>query len=210
MVSKLLLSVPMAGVHMACPAPEEQLPEGPPVAIEYEAACDSTNHQRLVILEGYLHLFPRLLPCYPDAGARTGRSCQVKLLPASESPTGSVQEERVYYTTFINEGDRPIEARSRAYGFGSPLKVFTIDSTLLDPYDRVRITGRFHAQVQVSGGDGLLCTLSADRIEIAEVADVSWADEREAKMQELRPRIDSLETLARGKKDVRYRISESP
>lgn len=195
MAPKLFLSVVMAGVLMACPSPEERLPEGPPVALDYEAACDSTNHQKLVIVEGYLHLFPRLLSCYPDGGARSGRSCQIKLLPTRDGPTGSVEEERAYYTTFIDEGDRPNEARSRAYGFGSPLKVFTSDSTLVDPYDRVRITGRFHAQGQVAGGGGLLCTMGADRIEISEAADVSWADEREAERDALRARIDSMAAL---------------
>ncbi|MCH7639171.1 MAG: hypothetical protein IH855_06885 [Bacteroidetes bacterium] len=191
----LLLCVLIAGVLMACPAPGERLAEGPPVAIDYEAVCDSTNHQRLVIVEGYLHLFPRLLSCYPDVGAGSGRSCQIKLLPTRNAPTGSAEEERAYYTTFIDEGDRPNEARSRAYGFGSPLKVFTSDSTLVDPYDRVRITGRFYAQGQVSGGDGLLCILSADRIEIAEAADVSWADEHEAERDALQARIDSMAAL---------------
>lgn len=182
----------MAGALMACPTPGERLPEGPPVAVDYEAACNCTNHQKLVIMEGYLHLFPRLLSCYTDEGARSERSCQIKLLPTRDALTGSVEKERAYYTTFIDEGDRPNEARSRAYGFGSPLKVLTTDSTLVDPYDRVRITGRFHAQGQVAGGGGLLFTLSADRIEIAEAADVSWADEHEAERDALRARIDSL------------------
>jgi len=195
MAPKLLLYVLMAGVLMACPAPEEQLPEGPPILVDYEDACDTTNHRRLVILEGYLHLFPSLLSCYPDEGARTGRSCQVKLLPRLRAPSESAEEEQVFYTMFIDEGDRPNEARSRGYGFGSPLKVFTEDSVVIDPYDQVRLTGRFHASGHATSGVGLLCTLAADRIEIAEIADVSWADEREAARQNLQARVDSMAML---------------
>ncbi|MDX1438569.1 MAG: hypothetical protein R3284_01580 [Rubricoccaceae bacterium] len=176
----------------ACPEPEPELPAGPPVEVAYAAVCDSTWHQQMVILEGYLHLFPRLLSCYPDEAARTGRSCQVKLLPTVDAPTGSTDIEEAYYTTFIDEGGRPNEARSQGYGFGPPLKVFTSDSTEVDPYDRVRITGRFHARGRATGGEGLLCTLDAQQIEIAEHAVVSWADERQAERDSLQARIDSL------------------
>ncbi|NNF59622.1 MAG: hypothetical protein HKN04_15405 [Rhodothermaceae bacterium] len=175
---------------MACPAPEEPLPTGPPIAVDYAAACDSTNHQRLVTVEGYLNLFPRLLSCYPDEEARSGRSCQVKLMPAVDAPSETVEQERDYPTLFIDDGHRPNEARSRGYGFGPPLKVFTADSTEIDPYDRVRVTGRFSVRDRI-GGDGLQCTMDVDQIEVAVRAVVSWADEREADRQALRARIDS-------------------
>lgn len=174
----------------ACPAPEAPLPAGPPVAVDYAAACDSTNHQRLVILEGYLNLFPRLLSCYPDGDARTGRSCQIKLLPAVDAPTETTEQERAYPTLFIDEGDYAGEARSRGYGFGSPLTVFTADSTVIDPYDRVRLTGRFSVRDRIED-NGLQCTMDVQQIDLAEAAVVSWADEREADRQALRARIDS-------------------
>lgn len=176
---------------LGCPDPEPPLPAGPPVALAYEAACDTTHHRRLVTLEGTLHLFPRLLSCYPDEDARTGRSCQVKLLPDRDAPTGSVEIERAYPTLFIDEGDRPGEARARGYGFGGPLTVFAADSIQVDPYDRVRVTGRLYARTPPAGGDGLLCTLDVQDLAIAEAAVPSWADEREAEAAALRARVDS-------------------
>ncbi len=195
MVSRVFVCVLIAVGLMACPAPEEPLPAGPPIAVDYEAVCDSSYHQRLVVLEGYLNLFPRLLSCYPDEAARTGRSCQVKLLPVADAPTDSVEQGRTYYTMFIDEGDQSNEARSRGYGFGSPLKVFSSDSTEIDPYDRVRLTGRFHASGRATSGDGLMCTLDVNQIDIAEPADISWADEREAERADLQARVDSMAAL---------------
>lgn len=176
----------------ACAAPEEPRPAELPVAVDYAAACDAANHQRVLILEGYLNLFPRLLSCYSDEGARSGRSCQVKLMPVVDAPSETVEQERDYPTLFIDSGDRPNETRSRGYGFGSPLKVFAADSTETDPYDRVRITGRFHANDRM-GSEGLRCTMDVEQIQVAERAVVSWADEREADRQALRARIDSLQ-----------------
>lgn len=177
---------------LGCPEPEPELPSGPPVEFAYEALCDSTNHRQLVIVEGYLDLFPRLLSCYPDTNARRGRSCQVKLMPAVDSPRGIVDIERAYYTSFIDEGSYTNEARSQGYGFGGPLKVYTADSTIVDPYDRVRLTGRLHAQVPVTGGNEIRCTLDVHQIEIADVAATSWADERQSERDSLQASIDSL------------------
>ena len=113
-------------------------------------------------------------------------------MPAVDSQRGTTEIERAYYTTFIDEGSYSNEARSRGYGFGSPLIVFTADSTVVDPYDRVRLTGRFHAEGRVAGGDGLLCTLDVQQIEIAEAADISWEAERQAVHDSLRASIDSM------------------
>ncbi len=182
----------MASILVACPLREEPLPSGPPVAFEYAAVCDAANHQQLVILEGYLDLSPGLLSCYPDEDARTGRSCQVELLPHIAAKSESAAEEPSYYTMFIDEGDRSNEARSRGYGFGSPLKVFTADSSEVDPYDRVRVTGRLFVRNEIGAGAELVCSLAVDRIAIAELAELSWAAEREAEREALQARIDSL------------------
>lgn len=130
----------------------------------------------ILILEGYLNLFPRVLSCYPDDDARRGRSCQVDLLPTVDAPRGSVEIEREYYTTFIDEGSVPNEALAQGYGFGSPLKVFTSDGTQLDPYDRVRLTGTFNVASRISS-DGLMCTLDVREVALAEEAGFSWANE---------------------------------
>lgn len=183
----------------ACTDPAEPLPAGPPVALDYAIACDSTYHQHPVILQGYLNLFPRLLSCYPDEEARTGRSCQVKLLPERDAPTETVEQERDYFTLFIDEGNRSGEAQATGYGFGAPLKVLTADSTKLDPYDRVRVTGRVAVRSRI-GGEGLQCTVDVQRIELAEAASPSWADEREARREALQARSDSLNAL-RAKRD---------
>lgn len=188
----------------ACTDPEEAppLPAGPPVAVAYEAGCDTTLHRRLITLDGYLHLFPRLLSCYPDADAPSGRSCQVELLPTRDAPTETSEQRAAYFTLFIDEGTSPNETRATGYGFGSPLKVFAADSAEVDPYDRVRVTGRLHARDAI-GEEGLRCTVDVERLEIADPAAVSWADERQAARDSLQAVADSLAAERRRRDSLR-------
>lgn len=188
----------------ACTDPEDAPPRpvGPPVALAYEAACDSAYSGRLVTLDGYLHLFPRLLSCYPDDDAPSGRSCQVELLPTRDAPTETAAQRAGYLTLFIDEGARPNEARATGYGFGSPLKVFAADSAEVDPYDRVRVTGRLTARDAI-GEAGLRCTVDVERLDIAEPAAVSWADERLAARDSLQALVDSLAADRRRRDSLR-------
>jgi len=177
----------------ACPAPEDDLPPGPPVEVAYAAACDSTLHARLVTVEGYLHLFPSLLSCYPGGNAPSGRACQIKLLPRLGAPTDSLDDLRRYYTLFIEEGRAPNQADPTGFGFGAPVTVLAADSAEVDPYDRVRVTGRMYARPPITGGEGLDCSINAvESVEIAEAASPSWADEQRAAYAALRARGDSL------------------
>lgn len=186
------LSLLLLVLLVACSDPEADLPPGPPVAVDYDAACDSSLHRHLVTVEGTLHLFPRLLSCYPGGNAPSGRSCQLKLLPAPDAPTGSVEIERAYYTVFVDEGRGPNQANPSGYGFGAPVKVLHADSLFLDPYDRVAITGRLHARPPVTGGDRLRCSLAAERIDFVSAASPSWAEEQDARSDSLQARIDAL------------------
>jgi len=73
--------------------------------------------------------------------------------------------------------------------------VFTGDSTVVDPYDKVRATGRLHSREPVGGGAELICTIDISQIEIAEAAIVSWADEIDAERAALQARVDSMAAL---------------
>jgi hypothetical protein len=181
--------------------PLEDIPTGPPVAVAYDAVCAEAYADRQVVVEGALHLFPRLLACYAGGNAPSGRACQIKLLPDRSAPTGSVEIERAYYTVFIDEGRGPSRLDPRGYGIAmapQPAKVFDADSARVDPYDRVRITGTLNARTQgtVDGPPDRCSITDVTRIERAARPDTTWADEQQARRDSIQVRIDSLRAVA--------------
>src|SRR5690606_12861173 len=90
-------------------------------------------------------------------------------------------------------GRAPNQADPTGFGFGAPVTVLAADSAEVDPYDRVRVTGRMYARPPITGGEGLDCSINAvESVEIAEAASPSWADEQRAAYAALRARGDSL------------------
>jgi len=172
---------------------EEALPEGPPVAVAYADACRVENHERIVQIEGYLDLFPLLLSCAPTGDDGVARACLVDLMPARTTPHATAEEQEALLTTFIVEGERTNNVRSRGYGFGAPLQVFAADSAEVDPGDRVRLTGRFYARPDVIAPDVLSCQLQDVRlIEVIARPALTWADSLAAVREATQAQIDSM------------------
>lgn len=172
---------------------------GPPLAVAYAAACDPAHHARVLQVEGFLDLFPPMLYCAGtmDGG---GPNCHVDLMPARLPPRtmGEARGDRLLL--FVPEGTRPDHASAQGYGYGAPLRVFSADSALVDPGDRVRVTGRFDARPGVGADTSLTCAFSDLRIEVVERAAVTWADSLEAARQALQARADSMR-VARERRD---------
>ncbi|MEM9997651.1 MAG: hypothetical protein AAF809_08115 [Bacteroidota bacterium] len=143
-----------------------------PVAVAYGQACAYAYDNRLVTVEGVLHLRPRLLYCSAGGNAPSGRACQLKLLPDAEAPTGDVETERRYFTALIEDGRGPSQLNPRGYGSGfQPVTVFDADSVVVSPTDRVRVTGMLRvrdlfARDLDADGNPIGCTITeVQRIE---------------------------------------------
>lgn len=175
---------------------EEALPEEPPVAVAYAEACRVENHERIVQIEGYLDLFPRLFSCRPHDREGVELACQVELMPARTTPHATVEERAALLTTFIIKGERPNQVRAQGYGFGAPLQVFAADSAEVDPGDRVRLTGRYYAAPDIFNPDSLTCQLQdVRRIEVVQRPALTWADSMATEREATRAQIDSMQTV---------------
>jgi hypothetical protein len=169
-------------------------PDGPPVAVAYEAVCDAQYHERLVTVEGFLNLFPRMLYCASDLQGREPQRCQIELLPARTTPHETEEERDRLLLLFIDEGERANRLSAAGYGFGGPARALSADSIAVDPGDRVRVTGRLGVYEDPLGTDPTPdCSLSeVSRIEVVQRSPLTWADSMAAGRRVLQARVDSM------------------
>ena len=170
-LSSLLLLAALAGCQSSLYGSEPR-PGAQPVVGDYHEACAHDYDERRVTVEGVLHLRPRLLMCSAGGTAPSGRACQLKLLPDVDAPTGDVETERRYFTTFIGDGRGPSQLNARGSGAGvQPVVVRDVDSVAVGPSELVRITGTLRvrdlfARDLDEDGDPIGCTIhEVDRIE---------------------------------------------
>ncbi|MEM6785019.1 MAG: hypothetical protein AAF624_14965 [Bacteroidota bacterium] len=154
-----------------------------PQTVAYDEACAYPYDDQLVTVEGVLHLQPSLLYCSAGGQAPSGRSCQIKLLPNVDAPTGDVETERRYFTAFIEDGRGPSQLNARGYGTGyQPATVLDADSVVVGLKDHVRVTGTLRvrdlfARDLDEDGNPIGCT-------ITEVSRIERARDREAPPEE--------------------------
>ncbi len=169
-------------------------PDGPPVAVPYEAACDARYHERLVQVEGFLNLFPEMLYCAGSLDGRGPQRCQIELMPARMTPHATIEERDRLLLLFVDEGERRNRLSAGGYGFGSPARLLNADSVAVDPGDRVRVTGRLAALTDPATTNSALdCSIAEiTRIEVVQPSPLTWADSMATERDALRARIDSM------------------
>lgn len=171
--SSLLLLAALVGCQSSLSGSDPR-PDVQTVIVDYHEACAYDYDERRVTVEGVLHLRPRLLMCSAGGTAPSGRACQLKLLPYVDAPTGDVETERRYFTTFIENGRGPSQLNAHGYGAGlQPVVVRDVDSVAVGPSERVRVTGTLRvrnlfARDLDEDGNPIGCTIhEVDRIERA-------------------------------------------
>lgn len=163
----------------ACASEPAQPPPPAPTVVDFADACVPENDGAELQVVGYADAFPTAFSCSEGVGGE--RLCPVAFhgerRHVLEPEVRAESDTSGGLTLFVPEGDGPNRVEASGFGVGPALVLVADDGTRADPYDRLRVTGRFSADAEASGGTAILCRFAEVRaVEVVEPADPSWRD----------------------------------
>lgn len=177
---RLALSLAFGCVLAACASEPVAPPVPEPTVVDFADACVPENDGAELQVVGYADAFPTALSC--SEGVAGARLCPVEFhaerrFVLEPEARAAEADSSTGLALNIPEGSGPNRVEASGFGIGPALVLIADDGTRADPYDRLRVTGRFSADAEASGGTAILCRFDEVRtVEIVEPASPSWRE----------------------------------